>query len=109
MKLSKLLVAGAVIAGLSVSVAMADYNKGFKYYKRYITNTAHVKATQFIKKLNVQTVDELNKILDDKAKFTKVLEEIGVPKKKIKKILKKKKDIKDFLDGIMNGKIPAGC
>jgi len=109
MKLSKLFVAGAVIAGLSVSVAMADYNKGFKYYKRYITNTTHVKATQFIKKLNVQTVDQLNAIIDNTAKFKQILEKIGVPKSKIKKILKKKKDIKDFLDGIMNGKIPAGC
>jgi len=109
MKLSKLFVAGAVIAGLSVSVAMADYNKGFKYYKRYITDTTHVKATQFIKKLNVETVDQLNAIIDNTAKFKQVLEKIGVPKKKIKKILKKKKDIKDFLDGIMNGKIPAGC
>jgi len=109
MKLSKLLVAGTIIAGLSVSVAMADYNKGFKYYKRYITRTSHVTATQFIKKLNVQSVDELNAIIDNKAKFEKVLEEIGVPKSKIKKILKKRKDIKDFLDGIMNGKIPAGC
>jgi len=109
MKLAKMLVAGVVVAGLSVSVAMADYNKGFKYYKRYVTNTSHVTATQFIKKLNVQSVDQLNAIIDNKAKFEKVLKEIGVPSKKIKKIIKKKKDIRDFLDGIMNGKIPAGC
>ena len=107
--LKKLAIAGLVSVSFLATAALADYNKGFKYYKRYITRTTHVTATQFVKKLNVETVDELNAIIDDNAKFEKVLKEIGVPKSKIKKILKKKKDIKDFLDGIMNGKIPAGC
>ncbi len=107
--LKKLVVAGLVSASFLTTAALADYNKGFKYYNKYVKKTSGVKSTEFLKKFNIQTVDQLDKIIDDNAKFEKLLEEIGVPKSKIKKVIKKKKDIKDFLEGILNGKIPAGC
>ena len=113
MKLTKLLVAGAVVAGLSVSVAMADYNKGFKYYNKYVKRKAHIKSTQFIKELGVQSVDELKALFKDNGKpLVEKLEQTN-PKaaEGVKKIIKKGKlqDLEDFLVGIMEGKIPAGC
>ena len=107
--LKKLVVAGLVSASFLATAALADYNKGFKYYNKYIKKTTHVKSTEFLKKFNIETVDQLDAIMSDDAKFKKLLEEIGVPAKKIKKVMKKKKDIKDFLEGILQGKIPAGC
>ena len=113
MKLTKLLVAGAVVAGLTASVAMADYNKGFKYYNKYVKRKAHIKSTQFIKALGVKTVDELKALFADNGKpLVEKLKKIN-PKaaKGVEKIIKKGKlkDLEDFLVGIMEGKIPAGC
>jgi len=113
MKLTKLLVAGAVVAGLTASVAMADYNKGFKYYNKYVKRKAHLKSTQLIKELGVQTVDELKALFADNGKpLVEKLKKIN-PKaaKGVEKIIKKGKlkDLEDFLVGIMEGKIPAGC
>ncbi|WP_456470843.1 hypothetical protein [Caminibacter sp.] len=114
MKLAKILVAGAVVAGLSVSVAMADYNKGFKYYNKYVKKKSHVKSTQLIKILGVKTVDELKALFKDNGKpLVEKLKAAGQEKaaKGIEKIIKKGKlkDLEDFLVGIMQGKIPAGC
>ena len=113
MKLTKLLVAGAVVAGLTASVAMADYNKGFKYYNKYVKRKAHLKSTQLIKELGVQTVDELKALFANNGKpLVEKLKKIN-PKaaKGVEKIIKKRKlkDLEDFLVGIMEGKIPAGC
>ena len=53
MKLSKLLVAGAIIAGLSITSAMADYNKGFKYYNKLVKKKSKLKSSQMIKILDI--------------------------------------------------------
>ncbi len=113
MKLAKLLVGAAVVAGLSVSVAMADYNVGFKYYNKYVKRKSHLKSTQLIKELGVQTIDELKALFKDNGKpLVEKLKQIN-PKaaKGVEKIIKKGKlkDLEDFLVGIMEGKIPAGC
>ncbi len=113
MKLTKLLVGAAVVAGLTVSVAMADYNVGFKYYNKYVKRKSHLKSTQLIKELGVQTIDELKALFKDNGKpLVEKLKQIN-PKaaKGVEKIIKKGKlkDLEDFLVGIMEGKIPAGC
>jgi len=114
MKLAKILVAGAVVAGLSASVAMADYNKGFKYYNKYVKKKSHLKSTDLVKILGVNSVDELKALFKDNGKpLVEKLKAAGYDKaaKGIEKIIKKKKlkDLEDFLVGIMEGKIPAGC
>jgi hypothetical protein len=113
MKFAKTLLAAAIAAGLTASVAMADYNKGFKYYNKYVKRKAHLKSTQFIKALGVKTVDELKALFKDNGKpLLEKAKKIN-PKaaKGIEKIIKKGKlkDLEDFLVGIMQGKIPAGC
>jgi len=114
MKFSKLLVAGAIIAGLSVTSAMADYNKGYKYYNKFIKKKSKVKSKQMIDILGVKTASELEKLLDNNAKgLIEALKAKGQDKAAagVEKVVKKHKlgDLKDFLIGIMNGKIPAGC
>jgi hypothetical protein len=114
MKLAKLLVGAAVVTGLTVSVAMADYNLGFKYYRKYVKRMSHLKATQFIKILGVQTVQDLKALFKDNGKpLIEKLKATGHEKaaKAVEKIIKKHKlkDLEDFLVGIMEGKIPAGC
>jgi hypothetical protein len=114
MRLLKLIAAGAIIAGLSVTSAMADYNKGFKYYNKMIKKKAHLKSTQMLKVLGVKTSAELEKLFANNAKgLIAALKAAGQDKaaKGVEKIVKKHKlkDLKDFLVGIMNGKIPAGC
>ena len=107
---------GGILLGLSLimTTALADYNKGFKYYSKYIKRKAHIKAPQFIKMLGVQTPDELKALFKDNAKpLIEKLEKAGNKKavKAVERIAKKHKlkDLEDFLVGIMNGKIPAGC
>ena len=114
MKLSRLFVASAIALSLSATAALADYNKGYKYYNKFIKKKSHIKAPQFIKILGVQTPDELKALFKDNAKpLIEKLEKAGKKKaaKAVEKIAKKHKlkDLEDFLIGIMNGKIPAGC
>jgi len=115
MKLAKLIAAGAIIAGLSMTSAMADYNKGVKYFNRYVKNKTGLKSITLIKKLNIKTASQLDKMLDNKAAgLIAALKKSGDAKSaagiaKIAKSKKKLKDLRDFLIGIMNGKLPAGC
>ncbi|WP_456488457.1 hypothetical protein [Caminibacter pacificus] len=114
MKFGKLLLAGAIATGLTVSVAMADYNVGFKYYEKFIKRKAHIKAPKFVKALDVQTVDQLKALFKDNGQpLIAKLKAAGLDKaaKGVEKIAKKGKlkDLEDFLVGIMEGKIPAGC
>ncbi len=109
------LVAGVLLATVGTTAVFADYNKGFKYYQRYITHRAHLKATQFVKVLGVQTPDQLKALFKDNAKpLIEKLEKAGQKKaaeivsKKFAKSKSKLKDLEDFLVGIVNGKIPAG-
>jgi hypothetical protein len=113
MKFGKLLLAAAIGLSFSASVALADYNVGFKYYNKYIKGKSHLKSTQLIKELEVKSVDELKALFKDNGKpLVEKLKQIN-PKaaKGVEKIIKKGKlkDLEDFLVGIMEGKIPAGC
>jgi len=114
MRFSKLLLSALLAGGLFVSVASADYNKGFKYYNKYIKKKSGVTSTQLLKKLGINDQDTLKSLLKDNAKgLIEAAKKAGLKKvaKGIEKIVKKgkTKDLKDFLIGIMNGKIPAGC
>ena len=114
MKLSRLFVASAIALSFTATTALADYNKGFKYFSKYIKRKAHITAPNFIKILGVKTPDELKALFKDNAKpLIEILEKKGYKKaaKAVEKIAKKHKlkDLEDFLVGIMNGKIPAGC
>jgi hypothetical protein len=109
------LVAGLLLASVGTTAVFADYNKGFKYYKRYITHKTHVKATEFVKLLGVQTPQQVKALFKDDAKpLIQLLEKKG--QKKLAKIIETKfaknkrklKDLEDFLVGIVEGKIPAG-
>ena len=114
MRLVKVLAAGAIIAGLSVTSAMADYNKGFKYYNKYIKKKSKLKSKAMLDLLGVKTASDLEKLLDNNAAgLISALKAKGQDKAAagVEKIVKKHKlkDLRDFLIGIMNGKIPAGC
>ena len=112
-RFAKMLVAGALLASVTATMAFANYNIGFRYYKRYVNRMSHIKGTQFLKIIGAQTPDDINKLLKDNAKpLITLLEKKGYKKaaKAIEKIAKrhKLKDLKDFLVGMVNGKIPAG-
>jgi hypothetical protein len=114
MRLLKVIAAGAIIAGLSMTSAMADYNKGLKYYNKYVKKKSHLKSPQLIKELNIQTTAQLDELLKNNAAgLISALKAKGENKAAagVEKIVKKGKlkDLKDFLTGIMEGKIPAGC
>ena len=114
MRLLKLIAAGAIIAGLSVTSAMADYNKGFKYYNKMVKKKSKLKSSQMLKLLDIKTSAQLEALLANNAKgLIDALKAKGQDKAAagVEKIVKKHKlnDLKDFLIGIMNGKIPAGC
>ncbi len=114
MKLSRLFVAGAIALSFTATAALADYNKGYKYYSKYIKRKAHIKAPEFIKVLGVQTPDELKALFKDNGKpLIEKLKAAGKDKAAaaVEKLAKKGKlkDLEDFLVGVMNGKIPAGC
>ena len=113
MKLSKLLLAGAILAG-SMTVAMADYNKGYKYYNKLVLKKSHLKSKKMLDLLGIKSPAQLEKLLDNNAKgLIAALKAKGQDKAAagVAKIVKKHKlnDLKDFLIGILNGKIPAGC
>ncbi|AZV47034.1 hypothetical protein C3L23_07035 [Nautilia sp. PV-1] len=112
-RFAKIFVAGLLLASVSVTAAFADYNKGFKYYQKYVKRMSHIKGTQFLKIIGVQTPDQMKALLKDDAKpLIAKLEKLGKKKaaKAIEKIAKKHKlkDLQDFLVGMLNGKIPAG-
>jgi len=114
MRLLKLIAAGAIIAGLSMTSAMADYNKGFKYYNKMVKKKSKLKSSQMLKLLNITTPAQLKDLLKDNAKgLIAALKAKGQDKAAagVAKIVKKGKvkDLQDFLVGILNGKIPAGC
>ena len=92
---------------------MADYNTGYKYFSKYIKRKTHIKSPELLKILKVQTADELKALFENKEELHKRIEATGNKKliKAFEKIEKKGKlkDLEDFLVGIMEGKIPAGC
>jgi hypothetical protein len=111
-RFAKMIVAGLLLASVSTTAAFADYNKGFKYYQKYVKKTG-VKGTTFLKLIGVQTPDQLAPLMKDNAKpLIAKLNKLGKKNvaKAIEKIVKKHKlkDLNDFLVGMLNGKIPAG-
>ena len=97
----------------STNIAMADYDKGRKYYQKYVMKKSGIKGTEFLEILKAKTPEEVKTLLKDNAKpLIEKLEKLGKKEvaEGIKKIAKKKKlnDLEDFLVGIVNGKIPAG-
>ena len=114
MKLSRLLVAGVLVASIGATAAFASYNKGFKYYSRYIYRTSHVRSTAILSNLGIQLPSQLKPLFKDNAKpLIEKLNKAGYKKvaKGIEKIAKKHKlkDLEDFFIGVLNGKIPASC
>ncbi len=114
MKLSRLLIAGALVASIGATAAFASYNKGLKYYGRYVFKKSHIKSTEILGKLNIQTPEQLKPLLKDNAKgLIDALNKAGYKKAAagIEKIVKKHKlkDLEDFFMGVLNGKIPASC
>jgi hypothetical protein len=111
-RFAKVLVAGLLLASVSTSVALANYNKGYKYYKRFIFGKAHIKGLKFLKILGVTTPAQLDPLFKDNGKpLIQLLEKKGYKKaaKEVEVIAKHHalKDLKDFLTGMLNGKIPA--
>jgi hypothetical protein len=163
MKIRRVLLTSLIFTSLVTTQLFADYNKGYKYYTKYIKRKIHISGTSFIKLLGVKDQAELDKLFENNAKdLIKKLKQIkeiiknskNIPEnqinkkeinltslnnennisinnnelkiikdlnlttknidkiiKNIKKLIKKKKieNLKDFLDGLMQGKIPAGC
>jgi hypothetical protein len=112
-KLGKALLAGALVLSLSATAALADYNKGYKYYNKYVKAKAGIKGTDFLKLVGIKSPEDVDALFKDGGKpLVEKLEKLGKKKaaKYIKKILKKHaKDLEDFLKGMAAGKIPAGC
>jgi len=110
-RFAKVMVAGLLLA--SVNVANADYDKGLKYYQKYVMKKSNIKGSDFVKIVGMNTPKDVKALLKDNAKpLIEKLEKLGKKEavEGIKKIVKKKKlkDLEDFLVGIVNGKIPAG-
>jgi len=51
-RFAKMLVAGALLASVTATMAFADYNKGYKYYQRYVKK-CHISKEQNSLKLLV--------------------------------------------------------
>ena len=103
---------------LLISVAFillqADYNKGFKYYQKYIKKPTKITLIKFINDLNITSEKNIDSLFENNAELLiKKLKENNQAKviKGVKKIIKKHKlnDLKDFIKGIYEGKIPSGC
>ncbi len=112
-RFAKMVVAGLLLASVSASVAMADYNKGLKYFTKYIKKAHQIKSPVLLQKVGAKTPDDLDALFKDNAKLLiQKLEAAGLKKeaKGVEKIAKKHKlkDLKDFFIGVLNGKLPAG-
>ena len=99
---------------IKISNILGSYNKGFKFYGRYVYRKTHIRSTKLLKDLNIQLPSQLEVLFDNNAKpFIKKLKEKGYNKvaKGIERIIKKGhiQDLYKFLKGILNGKIPASC
>jgi len=91
-----------------------NYDKGYKYYIRYILKPSKIKVTDFIKIIRVKNNNDLDKLFANNAK--KLIEKLKEEKqfiaiKGIETIIKKRKlnDLKAFLKGVLAGKVPASC
>jgi len=110
---SKILI-GVLTCGILTTAAFASDNKGFKYFNKYIKKTAHLKSTELLNVTGAKSQKDLYKLFENNATLLiKKLNDANLTKasKGVQKIIKKGKlkDLEDFLKGIMQGKIPAGC
>ncbi|WP_456488620.1 hypothetical protein [Caminibacter pacificus] len=91
-----------------------DYNVGFKYYSKYIFKPAKIKVTDFIKIIGAKNDKDLDKLFANNGELLikKLEEEKQVyAVKGLKSIIQKGKlnDLKEFLKGVLGGKVPASC
>jgi len=91
-----------------------DYNVGYKYYVKYIAKPSKIKVTDFVKIIRAKNEKDLDELFADNGK--KLLEILKEEKqfiaiKGLEKIIKKGKleDLKAFLKGVLEGKVPASC
>jgi len=94
-----------------------NYNKGFKYYKKYLKKYFG-KSSEMLRKWGIKNDDDIKKfliILKNKNILEKYYKEIYNKEleekafKKINKAAKHPEDLYEFLKGVIEGKIPAGC
>ncbi|GAX87146.1 conserved hypothetical protein [Lebetimonas natsushimae] len=112
MNIFKILVSAVIL--VSFSYAINPYTKGYRAYIRYIKHAGGhtLKAPQLLKKLDVNTPDQLNALFTDNAK--PLLEKLNKlnPKaaKGLQKIIEKGElpYLKVFFTKILEGKIPPG-
>lgn len=94
-----------------------SYNKGLKYYGRYIYRKIHIRSTTLLYKiLNVQMPNQLKPLFANNAqglikklqKKGNIYDDFVNGIKKIRR-MHKLNDLYQFFIGILNGKIPASC
>ena len=126
MGLLKQVLAGIFVVSISVSSLMADAQKGYKYYAKYLTETLeahHIKfndnrvflgTLNIIKKLNIKTDEQAKELFKNNGK--KLLEELEKHNLKedaeaIKEIIKigKLKDYEDFFLGQLQFRVGVSC
>ncbi|WP_457561786.1 hypothetical protein [Caminibacter pacificus] len=91
-----------------------DYNIGYKYYTKYILKPAKIKVTDFVKIIRAKNEEDLNKLFANNAEKLKEIlkkEKQFIALEGIEKIIKRNKlnDLKEFLKGVIAGKVPANC
>ena len=90
-----------------------NYNKGLKYYNRYIFRKSKVKSTEFLSILNIKNKTQLDLYFENPKMIVLKLNKLGYKNvsKGIEEIEKKHKlgDLYNFFKGVLNGKIPASC
>jgi len=91
-----------------------NYNIGYKYYAKYIIKTSKIKVTDFVKIIEAKSNKDLDKLFQNNAKL--LLKKLKDEKqfyaiKGMIQIIKRNKlnDLKEFLKGVLAGKIPASC
>lgn len=90
-----------------------SYNKGFKYYNRYIFKHSKIKSTKFLTILRVKNETQLKVYFENPKKMIETFNKLGYKKISNGVIYLEKKhklgDLYYFLKGVLNGKIPASC
>jgi len=91
-----------------------DYNIGYKYYIKFILKPANIKVSDFVKIIGAKTTQDLDELFANNGE--KLLEVLKEQKQNIaidgvKQIIKRGKlnDLKAFLKGVIEGKVPANC
>ena len=117
-RLTKIIAMALMIVGFSMTSAMASYNVGLKYYNKYVQEKIHIRGLILLQKLHITNPKQLDDLFKNNAAgFRELLikkgyaagaeglEELISNKFKAKHL----KDIRDFLNGLLNGKLRAVC